>query len=47
MNESFGETTIKSYLKLKRPEIKNFNQQEIFNKKDPVTMWEKNNSLDC
>jgi glutamine synthetase len=47
IKEAFGENTIKSYLKLKKSEIINFDQEETFNKKDPVTNWEKNNSLDC
>ena len=47
LKEAFGEDTINSYIKLKRLEIENFNQEEIFNKKYPVTQWEKNNTLDC
>jgi glutamine synthetase len=47
LKEAFGEDTINSYIKLKKLEIENFNQEEIFNKKYPVTKWEKNNTLDC
>ena len=38
---------IDSYIKLKKQEIKNFNKKEKFNKKRPVTQWEKDNTLDC
>jgi len=44
---SFGEKTITSYLKLKEQELKNFNDKEKFSKKDPITPWEKLNTLDC
>ena len=47
IREAFGDDTIASYIKLKRKEIDNFNEEENFNKKDPVTNWEKNNTLDC
>ena len=47
INEAFGGDTIKSYLKLKRSEIKDFNQEEKFDKKSSVTHWEKNSTLDC
>jgi glutamine synthetase len=47
LKEAFGEDTINSYIKLKRLEIENINQEEIFDKKYPVTKWEKNNTLDC
>jgi glutamine synthetase len=44
---SFGEKNITSYLKLKKEEIKNFNNKEKFLKEDPITDWEKINTLDC
>jgi glutamine synthetase len=47
IREAFGDDTINSYLKLKRSEIKNFNQEETFDKENPVTKWEKNSTLDC
>jgi len=47
IEEAFGSDTIKSYLKLKRFEIKGFNQEEKFDKKSSVTHWEKNSTLDC
>ena len=47
IKEAFGDDTIKSYLKLKKSEINNFNQEEKFNKKNPITNWEKNSTLDC
>ena len=36
-----------SYVKLKKQEINDFNRKEKFNKKRPVTKWEKDNTLDC
>ena len=47
MNNSFGNNVINSYLKLRNSEIKEFKQKESFDKKKPVTKWEKNNTLDC
>ena len=47
IREAFGDETIKSYLKLKRSEIDNFDKEETFDKKSPVTSWEKNSTLDC
>ena len=47
LNNAFGKDVIKSYVKLKNSEIKDFKKKETFNKKRPVTMWEKNNTLDC
>ena len=44
---AFGEKNITSYLKLKEQEINNFNEGEKFSKKDPITKWEKLNTLDC
>ena len=38
---------INSYIKLKKEEIDEFNRQESFNKKDPITDWERKNTLDC
>ena len=47
LKESFGEDVVNSYTKLKNQEIDNFNRTERFDKKSPVTDWEKNNTLDC
>ena len=47
IQEAFGNDTIKSYLRLKRSEIENFEKEETFDKKSPVTDWEKNSTLDC
>ena len=47
LNAAFGEKVIKSYLKLKEQELKDFNSKETFSKKDPITGWEKTNTLDC
>jgi glutamine synthetase len=47
IREAFGTDTINSYLKLKKSEIENFDQEETFDKKSPVTQWEKNSTLDC
>ena len=44
---SFGEKIITSYLKLKEKELKDFNAQGTFSKKEPITDWEKINTLDC
>ena len=45
--ESFGEDVINSYVKLKNQEIEDFSKNERFDKKSPVTDWEKNSTLDC
>tara|TARA_B100000700_G_scaffold305211_1_gene378808 strand:+ start:249 stop:1574 length:1326 start_codon:yes stop_codon:yes gene_type:complete len=47
MKDSFGNDVINSYTKLKKEEIKNFYQDEVFDKEKPITEWEKNNTLDC
>ena len=47
LKEVFGEDVINSYIKLKKEEIDEFNRQESFNKKDPITDWERKNTLDC
>ena len=47
LREAFGDDVINSYLKLKRKEIEDFDQNDTFDKKKPVTKWEKNNTLDC
>ena len=44
---AFGEKNITSYLKLKEQELKDFNSKETFSKKEPITDWEKINTLDC
>jgi glutamate---methylamine ligase len=45
--ESFGEKNILSYVKLKDQEIKDFDSKEKFSKRDPITEWERINTLDC
>ena len=47
LKDAFGKDVIDSYIRLKKQEIKNFNKKEKFNKKRPVTQWEKDNTLDC
>ena len=47
IKDSFGNEVINSYVKLKREEIKDFYQDEVFDKEKPVTEWEKDNTLDC
>ena len=47
MSDAFGKETINSYIKLRNSEIKEFKQKESFDKKEPVTKWEKINTLDC
>ena len=44
---AFGEKIVKSYLKLKEQELKDFNSKETFSKKESITDWEKTNTLDC
>ncbi len=45
--EAFGKNVIDSYIKLKKKEIKDFYTLNSFNKKKPVTLWERENTLDC
>ena len=47
MNNSFGKEVINSYLKLRYSELKEFELKEKFNKKEPITKWERLNTLDC
>jgi len=47
MKNSFGKDVINSYLKLRNSEIKEFKQKERFNKREPITKWERINTLDC
>ena len=47
MNNALGKDVISSYIKLRKAELKEFKQIEKFNKKDPITKWEKINTLDC
>jgi len=47
LSKAFGSDVIKSYIKLKNLEIKNFKARNIFNKRKPVSQWEKDNTLDC
>ena len=47
MKEAFGEEVINSYLKLKNQELKEFSKTDVFDKKNPITNWEKLNTLDC
>ena len=45
--QAFGKEVIESYIKLKTSEIRDFKSKSTFNKKKPVTKWEKDNTLDC
>ena len=47
LSKAFGKDVIKSYIKLKNLEIKDFKRKSNFDKKKPITDWEKNNTLDC
>ena len=47
ISQAFGVDVFQSYTKLKNSEIKNFRNRNIFDKKRPVTQWEKDNTLDC
>ena len=47
INEAFGSDVINSYLKLRSVELKEFNNNESFDKTKPVTEWERRNTLDC
>ena len=47
IKESLVEDVVASYIKLKRQEIDEFNKNERFDKKSPISEWEKNNTLDC
>ena len=44
---AFGEKNITSYLKLKEKELNDFDAKDKFSKSDPITEWEKINTLDC
>ena len=47
IRSSFGDDVINSYIKLKRKEIEDFDRSDNFDKKRPITDWEKQNTLDC
>ena len=47
LKESFGEKVIASYIKLKKQELESFSREERFDKRSPVSDWEKNNTIDC
>ena len=47
LREAFGDKVIESYVKLKNNQIDEFSKDESFNKKNPITDWEKLNTLDC
>ena len=47
LSNAFGKDVVASYTKLKKSEIKNFKSSSTFNKRKPVTKWEKDNTLDC
>ncbi len=47
MNKAFGKEVIKSYVKLRTLELKDFNDNEKFDKSKPITKWERQNTLDC
>tara|TARA_Y100000590_G_scaffold462808_1_gene627897 strand:+ start:224 stop:1549 length:1326 start_codon:yes stop_codon:yes gene_type:complete len=47
LKEAFGEKIIASYIKLKKQELESFDEEERFDKRSPITTWERNNTLDC
>ena len=47
MNKAFGKEVIKSYVKLRTSELKDFNDNEKFDKSKPITKWERQNTLAC
>ena len=47
LSQAFGSEVIQSYIKLKNSEIKIFQTKNKFNKRKPVSQWEKDNTLDC
>ena len=47
LRDSFGEKVISSYIKLKRQELESFGREERFDKRSPISDWEKNNTIDC
>ena len=47
LNKAFGKEVIKSYVKLRTSELKDFNDNEKFDKSKPITKWERQNTLDC
>tara|TARA_B100000424_G_scaffold92687_1_gene69778 strand:- start:267 stop:1094 length:828 start_codon:yes stop_codon:yes gene_type:complete len=47
LGDSFGEKVISSYIKLKRQELESFRREERFDKRSPISDWEKNNTIDC
>ena len=47
INDAFGEDVIKSYLKLRLAELKEFKDKDNFDKTKPITEWERRNTLDC
>ena len=47
LKDSFGEKVISSYIKLKRQELESFGREERFDKRSPISDWEKNNTIDC
>ena len=47
MKDAFGDDVINSYIKLKNQEIDSFSKDEVFDKRKPVSSWEKDNTLDC
>ena len=44
---SLGGKVISSYLKLKEQELRDFKSKETFSKENPITDWEKTNTMDC
>ncbi len=47
MNKRFGKDVINSFIKLRNLEIQEFNSKEKFDKSEPITKWESQNTLDC
>ena len=47
MNDAFGQNVVNSYIKLRISQIREFNQNENFDKTKAITRWERDNTLDC
>ena len=47
LSAALGDKVLKSYVNLKKEELKDFNSKENFSKKKNITGWEKVNTLDC
>ena len=47
LETAFEKKVLRSYLKLKEQELKDCNSKEKYSKKEPITAWEKINTLEC